>query len=362
MTDVEPSKALYYPHPAFTSVACVKRALLYWDGIVRLAHPRVAPPNDGPEIRELAAAGLIESVPFGPDSPHWNRSAGIFLQRVDNLLRSHGDGVLQSMPELCGLRGVPPEAIRTEIDEHAQGFHERGYAAAARAIRAKPLTALGLCFTVFANVAAWGRHVSPVTDEPYFQAITSYIDSTKLAEDLKDIEPAERLAAAQLYIPTPSPETVAPLSVSSLLKIRKQYAAQRRSFREKVQAHTRAIARLPNAEAVRDHMSAFATEIQDEMSAARQAMRETSAVDRWALLGVSAPTSLAAGLAIAQASTPVVGALGAAGSLTLAVTRWFMQKRRRESARDQHYLLSLETAIGSRDHLLSNALHRLTRG
>ncbi|MGD0674449.1 MAG: hypothetical protein ABSC94_03475 [Polyangiaceae bacterium] len=361
MPQVQPSKALYFPHPEFVSKAWVKRALLYWESMARLVSPRVPEPEDDREIRELAAAGLIENVSMGPLSDLRARGAPLFAERIEQLVRSHGDRVLRSMPSLGGLRGIPPGVLREEIEDHAHQFEARGCPLAARAIRAQPMPALGLCFIVAANVVARDRRFEPVTDDPIFDAITTYIDNVKFTKNRGHIAPTEGLVAAQLLIPTPSLDDVAPLPVKSLLEIRRKYAKQRQAFRSKVQEQSKAIAQLPSVEAVRDHLSFLAKEIKDDLDAAREAMKEANIRLGWSLLGVSAPASIAAGIAVAGASTPVLGSFSAAGSLALAVTRWFIEKRQEEQVPNQHYLLSIESAMGRRAHGLSDALGRFTR-
>jgi hypothetical protein len=362
VSEIQPYKALYYPHPEFPSSAWVKSALLYWEGIVRFVPLRLYGPRDDPEIRELEAAGLVENVPPGHLGPLWTRTARVFARRVEDLLSSHGDDVLRSLPPLSGLRGVAPDTLREAIETGAHQMEAQGFAIAARALRTEPLSALGLYFTAVADVVAHERCLAPVTDDPTFDAITTYLDNARVEQKQENISPAEALEVAQLFIPTPSAEAVAALPVARLLEIRRKYAQQRRSFREKVQAHASAIAHLPTLEAVRDHMSAFAREIQEDVDAAREAMREANVKDRWALLGISAPASIAAGIQLAGASTPLLGPVGTAGSLALAVTSWVMQKRKSERNPAQHYLLLVERAVGARDHGLGDALQKLTRG
>ncbi len=360
MSDIQVSKALYYPHPEFPSSAWVKSALLYWEGMVRFV-PVGWKPQDDPDIRALSDAGLIESVPPGHLGPFWTRTRRVFAERVEDILRAHGEDVLRSMPPLSGLRGVAAETLREAIESGACEMEAQGCAMAARALRNEPLPALGLYFTAVADVIAHERYLAPLTDDPTFDAITTYLDNDSVEEEHEHNAPFGSLEVAQLFIPTPSAEAVTSLPVPRLLEIRRKYATQRRSFREKVQAHARAIAHLPTVEAVRDHMSTFAREIQEDVDAAREAMREANVKDRWALLGISAPASIAAGIKMAGASIPILGPVGTAGSLALAVTSWFMQKRKSEQAPAQHYLLLLEKAVGA-DHGLGDALQKLTKG
>ncbi len=360
MSDVQPSKALYYPHAEFGSAAWVKSALLYWEGVVRFVPAVGAPPRDDPELRELADAGLIENLAPGPRGPFWSRATRAFAEQLEELLRSHGEDLLRSMPALRGVRGVAPDLMDEGVESLVHELEALGCPIAARAARAP--AAMGLYATAIASVVARERRVAPMTDDPIFDAITTHIDEATITKDARDMVPAEALAAAQLFIPVPSLEAVAPLPVWRLLEIRRKYATQRRAFREKVQAHASAIAQLPSAEAVRDHMRSFANEIEEDVDAAREAMKEAKVKDRWALLGVSASASLNAGISIAGASAPVLGPLGGTGSLALAVTGWLLQKRNAGQDPGRHYLLSLQTSVGAEGHSLSNALRKLAHG
>jgi hypothetical protein len=74
VSDVQPNKALYYPHRDFGSAAWVKSGLLYWEGIYRMKAEGLTA-HDDPEIRELVAAGLIENL--SPE-PFFDRATQLF--------------------------------------------------------------------------------------------------------------------------------------------------------------------------------------------------------------------------------------------------------------------------------------------
>jgi hypothetical protein len=84
-------------------------------------------------------------------------------------------------------------------------------------------------------------------------------------------------------------------------------------------------------------------------------VKDAKAKNRWSLLGISAPASLAVGMSIAGAS-PVLGPAAEVGTLALGVTSWFMQKRNEDSAPESHYLLSVEEAATAPWQRLTHAL------
>jgi hypothetical protein len=335
MVDVQPVKGLYYPHHDFGSAAWVKSALLYWEGIVRPRHPLVAASWDG-EFRELAEAGLIEDVSIEGFAPSW---LPLYGERVEDLLRTHHGRLPTCIPRLRVFRGTPPEVEAQIRDELAQGLEARGYRHAAHAMNTLPDESRGMGVTVMATE----------------------FKSATVTRDSKTVTQVDGHAIAQLCIPTPSLEAISELPVARLIEIRDKYAAQRRHFRETVQARATAIANLPSPEAIRDHLETLREEIREDLEGAREAVKDAKIKDRWSLLAVIAPASLTAGVTITQAASPVLGPLGGAGALALSVTSWFMQ-RRSGHAHGSHYLLSLDEAVARSGRSLAGALPKLVMG
>jgi hypothetical protein len=352
MVDVQPHKALYYPHLEFGSVAWVKRALLYWEGLARLVY--VAQPNDDPEIHELVEAGLIEGVQA---TELTDRAVAAFGERLEDLLQQRGT-LPDSIPHARGLRGRCPELVDKKLKEVAQALESQGRRAAAKAMRESPEQALTLYATVAAHVIAQERTLAPVTDDPMYSAIHTYFGEAKVMLDPKAVPGG--LAVADLLVPTPSVDAVASVPVARLLELRNQLAHQRRDFRAKVESYMSKIANLPNVDAVRDHMKEFAVAIRDDLEAQRDAMRAAKAKDDWSLLSVTAPASLAVGMAIAESSTPLLGPIGGIGAAALGVTNWFFQ-RRKGYAEGGNYMLSLQEALGSKGGGLEKGLDQLIK-
>jgi hypothetical protein len=358
MPDVRRSKALYYPHAEFGSAAWLKSALLFWEGVVR-PKPFEVTPQDDPETRELVAAGLVEDI---RPEPFRHRVMPAFGNRVDELLQSHGGRLPPSIPAPRGFRGSWPERDVKMRDEMAEELEALGYAPAAKAVRKMLPQSRALIATLMADEAARERGLAPVTDDPMFAAIDTF-DQAELTHDLSEVDRSAGQDLAELCLPTPSLEAIAQLPVERLLEIRHKYAAQRRRFRERVQAEVTAIAELPSLEAIQDHLKIFGEEIRDDLEGARQAVKDAKVNARWSFLGVSAPASIAAGVAIAQASSTVFGPVGGVGALALSLTSWFMQKRKRAADPGSNYLLSLDAAlIHPPGQALADALRKLMDG
>jgi hypothetical protein len=349
---IQPAKAVYYPHTEFGSTAWVKSALLYWEAIVRARLPGTSPSDDA-EIQQLLEAGLIEEV--APDPLRRQRLPEV-VRRVEELIRAHGGRLPSCIPGIGVLRGTSADRearVRAEIVDALAD-----YPLAKKAFLEVPDQARALFFTVWAGMAAERKQFAPVTDDPVFDAITTYLEHDAVTDDPTTLTEADGHTLALLCLPTPSLEAIAQLPVARLLEIRQKYAAQRRHFREHVQAQLEAIAELPTREAMEEQLRSFHDGIQDDLEAAREAVKNAKVKDRWTLLGISAPASLAAGVSIAATASPVLGPIGGAGTLALSVTSWFM--RRREGAVPQnHYLLSLDTAVKTPWHGVTEALHNL---
>jgi hypothetical protein len=350
MGDVQPYKALYYPHLEFGSAAWVKGALLYWEGIDRLVY--TAQPNDDPEIQELVEAGLIGNAASSETAAEAVPALG---ERLEALVERCG-GLPESIPPSRVPRGRRPDLVAKRLAEIADELEQNGRKRAAQAIRERSQQALTIALTVAAQVTAAERHLAVVTDDPMFSAIDTFFGEAKVTNAPETV-PAG-LAAADLLIPAPSTKALASLPVAELLKIRDKLAPQRRSFREKVEAHTATIAKLPNVEAVREHLKLFAAEIRDNLEAERDAMKEAKVKDDWSLLSVTAPASLAVGMTIAQSSAGMLAPVGGVGALALGVTNWFMQRRKGQKGAG-HYMLSLEGELGRSGRGLETGLNQL---
>jgi hypothetical protein len=349
---VQPPRALYYPHIEFRSTAWVKSALLYWEGIVR-SRPPESFPQDDPEITQLIDAGLIEERTLEPLGPQIVPQIG---ERVEELMRVHGGRLPPGIPGIGHIRG---SSVELEKREHEEVLDDLGGYPLAQQAFAELDRACTLLYTFGIDKVASALGFSPVTDDPVFNAIAMYFEHERITQDPKKLTESDGHAIAQLIIPTPSLQAIAELPVERLLEIRRQCAAQRNHFREQVQAHLAAIAELPTPEAMNESLRAFQEETRDDFEAAREAVKETKAKERWALLGVSGPASLAAGASVAAAGSPVLGSIEGIGALAFGVTSWFMQKHTGTGASANHYLLALDAAVTSPWHGLTHALRGL---
>jgi hypothetical protein len=343
-------KALYYPHVEFGSLAWVKSALLYWDGIARIIVQ--AGPHDDPEIQELVDAKLVETIEAVPFRPEVDR---LFGERLEDLLRQRG-GLPSAIPHTRELRGLSPDQLAAGVEEVAQHVEAQGFGLAARAMRVAPGQVMTLYVAVAAEVIARERGLAPFSDDPMFAAIDTYFRATKVVLDPKGV-PAG-LVAANLLVPTPSVEAVASLPVGRLLELRAKLAKERRAFRRKVESHAESIARLPSLEAVRDHLSAFAAEIRGDLEGQREVIRAANVKDTWSLLSVTAPASVAVGTAVAQSFIPVLGPISGAAVLALRVTSWFFHPRKPHDGRE-HYMLALQNGLRDRSLGLEAGLNKL---
>ncbi|MCL2450018.1 MAG: hypothetical protein FWD17_13810, partial [Polyangiaceae bacterium] len=189
-----------------------------------------------------------------------------------------------------------------------------------------------------ANEAAHQLFAAPVTENSACNVAATFFAAAKMAHDRASVG-ANGLLWAELYMPFPSIESVAPLSVKKLLELRTKYARKRSRFRNTVQRRAAVIATLPSVDAVRAHLESMAREMKDELEEQRDALRASGMRDAWSLIGMSSPLSLGAGALIGQVAAAT--ALGAVGTVALGVGHWFYERRRRER-NEGHYLLSLE--------------------
>jgi len=353
---LQPHKAIYYPHVEFASTAWVKSALLYWEGIVRWRPPG-STPRDEPEVEQLLGERLIEELAPEPGALQVAPEIG---KRLEELIDELGGQLPACLPGIRGLRGIPPDHEARERAEIAEVLEE--YPLAKKAFIDTADQARALFLTFWAEKIAFERKFAAVTDDPVIDAIAIHIENERVTQDPRTLAKGEGHALAELSLPAPSLEAIAQLSVERLLEIRQKYARERRHFRESVQARVAAIADLETPEAIEEQLKALQEEIRDDLEATREAVKDAKVKERWAVLGVTAPASLAAALSIATYS-PVLGPAGGVGAVALGVTSWFMQKRKGTPPSANHYLLSVDSALKpSPWERVKQALGDLARG
>ena len=243
MSNVQPIKAIYYPHVEFGSAAWVKSILLYWEGVYRPL-PEGAQPHDEPEIRQLFEAGLLEELPLEPFTAAPKRcSAG-----ARGAARGRKGGCPNRFRRFSVIRGLDPAYIDRKREEVVQFFKSRGWMRAAKAVRAMHAQTLALYSTVLNYLIAQERNLAPVTDDPVFDAMSTFLEVGNVTDEREKVVPVDALAAAQIFVPMLSVDAAAELSVEKLVDVRRKLAPHRRSFRERVQTQAAAIAALPNVD------------------------------------------------------------------------------------------------------------------
>jgi hypothetical protein len=336
---VQPIKAFYYPHVDFGSAAWVKGALLYWEAVVRHTG---GPVDDGDaEIRALHEAGLIEDVDF---RPYWEKITPVLGKRLERILHERGE-LPDTIPGTTTIRGHTSREIAERRAELARELDGLGFRRAAKALRTKLEQTLTVYLVVGADVISRDRNLAPVTDDPIFEAISTYCCDE--AKPLLESPPVQAgVVFAELLVPTPPMQAVARMPVKRLLEIREKLAHHRHSFREKVEAQASAIAGLPSADAVERRVKDFAREIRADLDAHHREMKSTHVQWAGSLLRIMAPISIAAGLALSSTS-PVAGPIGTIGSVVIEATGWFMH-RRAGNVNRTHYILEVEEALGQK--------------
>jgi hypothetical protein len=343
--EIQPVKALYYPHIQFESVGWLRAALLYWEGIMRLV-PDGFGPWDRPEVEELVRAGLIENV---SPARYLDAAKEVFAAKLEELLRTH-------LGRTWGLNRESGALIHvSEIDAGLlRDLQARGLAAAAGEWATMSPDLATLYKIALANEAGRELHAAAASDEGGELAGTS-LASRMLTRTGNATAPIDGFAFASLLNPFPAIQSLS-LPTEEILEVRRRCARQRRAFRELVQSRVAAIDTLPSMEAIRHHLTDLAGEIQAEARAQRSALKTSDAMRAWKLVTVSAPAAIGAVIAVAGAPV-VVAAGGVVGSVGLGVADWLWQRWHELRASD-NYLVVLEEVVRRRG---TRELSRLVR-
>jgi hypothetical protein len=336
MADIQPLRALYYPSVNFARIGWVKGALLYWEGLVRIV-PKAYALQDPPELSELAAEGLIESVDPGP---FHEAARDSFLRRL------RPEGRTRSMPsarkdEHPAQRRERYELMRAEdlAPGLVQELRAFGLAEEAGESVVMPSPVAALYRTALSDAIGRALHVIPAAERPMSEVASLYQACRDDASASRSPIRIDGYAFARSLQPFPSVEA-ARFSNAALVRTRQRLAAERRAFREHVQSRALAVAELPSEDAIRSHLSDWEHEVQREVDAQRRGLRASHVRDAWKALAIAGPAS--AGVTAVAAGAPgIIGAAGAAGSVGAGVTDWVAGRLQRRPTPFQ-YLLSLE--------------------
>jgi hypothetical protein len=237
-------------------------------------------------------------------------------------------------------------------------LESEGRTQAAQLLRTNPEQANALYATVAGSVVAQIRNLAPITDDSIYIAISAALRGRVTREQPTEGEATRerkaRLAAssvaAEIVVPSLSADVSASLSVERLLGLREQLSRSRRRFRETVENSARAIAALPTAKAVEDHMQEFAKAIAGDLAAQRDALKAAKGEQRWSTLGVG--TTAAATLLVSQvAAAPIAIPVAGIGVVSIGISQWLMHERpeRHKEEPAPHYIQELRSAVGQED-------------
>ena len=297
------------------------------------------------------AAGVIEEAWV---EPLRRRLTPEFGKQVEKLVRAHNGRLPPGLPRMKPGRGDTPELIRKVRQQVYEDLHE--YPRARDALwNGDEDQARSLFWTFFFEKHANALGLAPATDEAMFEAIATFFAGEDITADPSQLSHSDGSAIAKLCLPTPSIEAIAELPVDRLLKIRQKYADQRHRFRGTVQAQLAATWDLPTPQAIEERLKTLQREIEDDLGAAREAVKNSKAKESWTTMGITAPASIAAGITIGDA---LLGPVAGAGTVALGMTSWFMS-RRAGSIPQHHYLLSLDNAASDPWRRLGRAFREL---
>jgi hypothetical protein len=361
MAELEAIEALYYPWVEFPSVAWVKAALLYWEGILRIV-PDGQIPKDPPEVAALVRAGVIQDV---SPAPFRTATAETFRTRLEDLLQSRKGRPIED-EWACAAPGTERDGDErihlTQIDGALVKWLEEKHVLSTQGEWACMSPALARLYQItIANEASRQLFAAPVTQSSGCSVASTYFAASKVASDPKAI-PSNGWQWAQLYAPFPSIEAAADLSVERLIDLRATHGQLRRAYRDTIQHRIKEIATLPSPDAIRAQLEALAKEMAEELEQQREALRVAHVRNAWTLLEVGAPLSLGAGTSLVGAPT-MLAAVGAFGSVGLGVADWYFERRHQEHS-EGNYLLAVGKHM-DRAKIASDfgdRMHRLTHG
>jgi hypothetical protein len=340
-------KALYYPYIHFQSLDWLKCALLFWEGVKRIVPSEDYYLRDSPEVTDLVAEGLIESVPA---TSYREAAAQVFRPKLEALANSRGGNYLVGTSGEFAVNAtdkvgnvhidkldhrLAAELQRSGLGRQVGQSFQMGEAVAA------------LYMIVLASQASKDLRAPMVTESPESEVSSLYFNTSGGSDKVTD----DGLALARIVCPFPTPARVNKLPLQRVLEIRKKYRTERRNFRKQLQTIAEELKNVESPTALRDILVDYRSEIEDRLKTQRESLDEANVEAVWGAMSISAPTMIAAAAAatlLPPAAIPILGTT----AVSIGVINWYAKVRgKRRAIREAspwHYLISLDKEIINR--------------
>lgn len=361
MTNAQVSKygkVLYYPFIEIQDTNWLKLSLLCWDGLRRIVPTPVSPKDDA-DVCQVIDAGLLQST--SPDE-YRDSASEKFLDLLEPLVgerlwQSSGDEVERAYGrEFLGNRELDSQIWEVDILKKfvpVFRLHQtRSTTPTFSFLESHNLANRsgdwynvdgfigGLYMICLASEMSEKIGTPLVTNSPQVGAFGEYISFGKLSKP----STKETLGTLlKLDIDFPTPESLQDIPVSKVLKFHEQYKDERQRFRQAIESITTVGSEITDPNALADFFSQQGKEIKSAIEDHRKTLDELKVKSVGSLLGVSAPTAVAAaaGLAI----PPVAAVLTGVG-VAVSLVQWWAEVRgnQREKIKGSpwHYLLSVK--------------------
>ena len=253
-------KGLYYPFIHFQSLDWLKAALLYWEGVKRIVPTADYHLDDPPEIRDLVRDRLVDNVIA---SAHRQRAADLFMPKLQALTASRG-GRIEGTLDHMGRTGHDEHVHLEKMDVRLfQRLHDAGLASSHGEWYAMEPAVAGLYMMALAGEVSRVTNTTMVTDTFDCEVASLYFNTP----DGTVTAARDGLAFVRLLCPFPRPERLADVSLSTVLRLRDDHAAERRRFRDEIQNLATDAAALNDAGALKDFVQDRSARITDALRA-----------------------------------------------------------------------------------------------
>ena len=337
------TRALYYPFVNFRSLDWLKSALLYWEGVRRIVPFSDFDPKDGPEVRELVAEGLIESITPGA---YTKMAAENFLLRLKPLLDVRGGvfrGTARHNAEILQEPNTNAVIYREKLDEHLIDLLvESGLAHQWQEALGIRKDVAGLYMTTLSAEVAAHQNLVMAADDICCDVSSLYFNTPDGSLTATD----DGYSLARLNTSFPKPDSLHNVTLDTILDIRKRYGNERREFRKQMQIMAAKLEKMPSPQAVKDLVEDQRKDVTRALEGLKQSIDETRTNWVWDMLTISVPSGIPAILVAAGA--PPVSVMILSGTVAaIGLVNWF--GKRRGETRDLrnnpwHYLISLTGA------------------
>lgn len=331
--------ALYYPHVHVRDATWLKQALLYWDFVRRIVPD--GPVEDADDIAPAVSENLLrDTPPYGYVAGAAERFKTKIVAAVAHDRPSERNHIWHALREFLGNQNSMMYLHPDKIDPALREWLLFTRLAEKEDIEFVAKWEVGAAYMLCLATEISSKIGAPVvTDNPLLDECAQYVQfglypgqsSSDWVQQTPAVLGAGRSLRVSVRLPLPSRAELAHTDWKEILKFQQRTDTSRRAFRKFADDIAKRLARVDDANALRDLMSDQNKQIAEAIEARTRALDNFRTVALGTALTMSIPTGILGKLAVAALGAFAAPPIAATGLAVAGLTWW--GKTRGDAAR-----------------------------